>query len=671
VTTHPSLPGLKAEIAFASNPADTPVYVDVSAYVRSVDITRGRQRELDVVEAGTADITLSNRDRRFDPTNTGTLVNLVPNPSFEVNTAGWAAAGNTTAFNRYGGDHKSGSFALAGDAVAAGAFGMASGSVVQGVPLPLLTYTLSCWVQAPAGRVVTVQLNETGGSIGDEAVASVNFTGIGIGNLWQRVTCTGTIGRADRAGLYILVTCVATAAGQTLWVDGVQLELGSQATAYCDGDQDNCRWAGTPHASQSYRGGPYYPNVLPMRRVRLSVPSPNVVLNGGFETNASGWTLGDTTLTRDTTRARFGAASGRLDVTGTANPYAFDAFYGISGATAGRTFTHSMWIYGEGTSIGKIWQIVILEEGGAFGNEGVATVFTVQAGWQRVVNTRTVVRNDRTAIASYIQWVGSGPAVAIGDQLWLDGAQLEEGKEATPYIGDAGTTHYLYTGYIESWPPRRNGPLDADVTIHAVDGFAVLANVDLNEVYGQQLSGAYVTQVLDDVGWPASERVIDAGNATIVSSNFTASPTQALGHLQDVARSEFGVLYVDAQGRLVFADRHHRLVYQNTPVATFGDGGPGSGEFPYSDLTPSYDVAEVYNEILVSQPGVSIPASSISAASIAQFFRRTLSYDTLLAVFGEADLAADYLLSRYKDPYERFDVLEIKPRGDMPGVGDA
>lgn len=61
-------PTLRVEIAFGTDPTEAPTWVDVSSYVRPpMRITRGRQRELDVVQCGTADIVLDNRDCRFDP----------------------------------------------------------------------------------------------------------------------------------------------------------------------------------------------------------------------------------------------------------------------------------------------------------------------------------------------------------------------------------------------------------------------------------------------------------------------------------------------------------------------------------------------------------------------------------------------------------------------------
>lgn len=60
-------PKVVLEVAFDSAPGQTPVWVDVSYYVREVHIRRGRQHELGQPEAGTATILLDNRLRNFDP----------------------------------------------------------------------------------------------------------------------------------------------------------------------------------------------------------------------------------------------------------------------------------------------------------------------------------------------------------------------------------------------------------------------------------------------------------------------------------------------------------------------------------------------------------------------------------------------------------------------------
>jgi hypothetical protein len=62
------LPTIRVELD-TSQPTGAPNWQDISAFVRAWSTRRGRQYERDRVQAGTATITLDNRDRRFDPTH--------------------------------------------------------------------------------------------------------------------------------------------------------------------------------------------------------------------------------------------------------------------------------------------------------------------------------------------------------------------------------------------------------------------------------------------------------------------------------------------------------------------------------------------------------------------------------------------------------------------------
>lgn len=62
------VPSFVVELALGNNPGDsTYTWTDVSAYLRSFHIVRGRQYELNQMQAGTCDLILKNLDRRFDP----------------------------------------------------------------------------------------------------------------------------------------------------------------------------------------------------------------------------------------------------------------------------------------------------------------------------------------------------------------------------------------------------------------------------------------------------------------------------------------------------------------------------------------------------------------------------------------------------------------------------
>jgi len=70
----------------------TGTMTDVTAYVRSITITRGRSRELDKFNTGTASIAFNNRDRRFDPLNTTSSLypNVKPRKDVRIRTGSTA-----------------------------------------------------------------------------------------------------------------------------------------------------------------------------------------------------------------------------------------------------------------------------------------------------------------------------------------------------------------------------------------------------------------------------------------------------------------------------------------------------------------------------------------------------------------------------------------------------
>jgi hypothetical protein len=80
-------PVTKVEIAFAVGPyVESPTWTDVTTYVRAFSVRRGRASEVENFEAGTANLVLDNRDRRFDPfyTSGPYYGNLVPRRQIRI-----------------------------------------------------------------------------------------------------------------------------------------------------------------------------------------------------------------------------------------------------------------------------------------------------------------------------------------------------------------------------------------------------------------------------------------------------------------------------------------------------------------------------------------------------------------------------------------------------------
>lgn len=106
------MPDTKVEVAFELTVGDTPyfrlndpvkgklnntnyrlagpIWIDITSKVSSVNIKRGKNRELERYSAGNASITLHNEDRTFDPLNTSSpyVGNIIPRRAVRVSTAG-------------------------------------------------------------------------------------------------------------------------------------------------------------------------------------------------------------------------------------------------------------------------------------------------------------------------------------------------------------------------------------------------------------------------------------------------------------------------------------------------------------------------------------------------------------------------------------------------------
>lgn len=252
-----AFPTFSLEVAFTTAPlSSSPSWTDVTEYLKDVAITRGRQRELDTFDAGRMTVTLDNQDRRFDPSYSGTLTNLCANPSIETDTSGWAADGSAIA--RSNTEATKGSYSLRvitnGASNNEGAYYSASGLTNGG------TYTFSVYVKGSGNLAVYLS----------DGYTTTQSATVAASGTWTRRELTKTI-NASATTLRCEVFTEGGAAAVTFYLDAAQVELASTASTYTDGDQDNCRWSGTAHASTSYRGGPYYGNLLPMRKIRLSV----------------------------------------------------------------------------------------------------------------------------------------------------------------------------------------------------------------------------------------------------------------------------------------------------------------------------------------------------------------------------------------------------------------
>ncbi|MEU5596700.1 hypothetical protein [Streptomyces sp. NPDC020298] len=139
----------------------------------------------------------------------------------------------------------------------------------------------------------------------------------------------------------------------------------------------------------------------------------------------------------------------------------------------------------------------------------------------------------------------------------------------------------------------------------------------------------------------------------------------AMSALQAVVDTENGAHYVDRAGAVVFKSRSARY-NALTPTYAFGENA-AAGEWPYEDCQLDYDSTHLSNQITVTQEGTGQSFYATDAASIAAYFPRTMSRSINASDTGECQDAANYLLSRYRQPAQRVSSIKLHPSA-QPGL---
>ena len=191
------------------------------------------------------------------------------------------------------------------------------------------------------------------------------------------------------------------------------------------------------------------------------------------------------------------------------------------------------------------------------------------------------------------------------------------------------TTYPIFAGYIttyETTTPRDVGEV-VYTTIQAVDGFRLASNAQISTVASAtagQTSGTRIGKILDQIGWPATQRDIDTGQTTVQADPGTART--ALAALQTIESTEYGALYMDALGNFTFQDRAlTSSSVAGTPVV-FNDDGTG---ISYNNALWRLDDTLVFNKATVSRVG-GTPQVAFNQDSIDKYFLHSYNEQNLM-----------------------------------------
>ncbi|MEV4521482.1 hypothetical protein AB0J77_14735 [Micromonospora tulbaghiae] len=160
-----------------------------------------------------------------------------------------------------------------------------------------------------------------------------------------------------------------------------------------------------------------------------------------------------------------------------------------------------------------------------------------------------------------------GPYVAGGV------TQVEPMRAVRIRASYGGHTWPLWRGFTDEWTVAYDGPDSSYATVTCFDAFGIFAAHDRNAIApagAGELTGARISRILNSIGWPAEDRMIDAGEETVQA---TTLADNVLSELLLTADTELGEFWVDAQGRVVFRSRSAPYTEaRSTGVqAVFGD----------------------------------------------------------------------------------------------------
>lgn len=193
-----------------------------------------------------------------------------------------------------------------------------------------------------------------------------------------------------------------------------------------------------------------------------------------------------------------------------------------------------------------------------------------------------------------------------------------------------GTTTYpIFAGYITSYntsTPRDVGDV-VYTTIQAVDGFRLFQNAQITSVASAtagQTTGTRIGKILDAVSWPTGMRDIDTGLTTVQADPGTLRTS--LGALQTIESTEYGALYMDALGNVVFQDRALTSSSVAGTPTVFNDNGTG---ISYNNALWKLDDTLVFNKASVTRTGGTAQVA-YNQTSIDKYFLHSYQEQNLL-----------------------------------------
>ncbi len=219
------------------------------------------------------------------------------------------------------------------------------------------------------------------------------------------------------------------------------------------------------------------------------------------------------------------------------------------------------------------------------------------------------------------------------------------------------TTYDLFRGHVDVWP--LNYPAsgnDAVVTLECVENLALIRGDELTaQVYAQEKTDTRLGNILDDVGWPAADRALDAGTPEVAARTYTGSPSRLISELLEAEQGHF---YIAGDGTATFKSRIAQSA--TTSQATYD---PGTN-LDYMTVSLLYDDDTLINKVSVTALAGSVQTASDSTSITDHGSARFSSTNTSLIGEPQALNVAEWIVGKNKDVVVRVVGFDVHPHSD-------
>ena len=191
------------------------------------------------------------------------------------------------------------------------------------------------------------------------------------------------------------------------------------------------------------------------------------------------------------------------------------------------------------------------------------------------------------------------------------------------------TQSFLFSGYVTDYKytyPQGQELGYVDISCNDAFRLFAMANVTtVGDATAGQTTGTRIDKILDQVDFPSSMRIIDAGSTTVRSDPGTTR--SSLEAIQVAEFTEQGAFYIRADGEVEFKDRAD-VVGSLAPAPIEFDQTTG---IPYANLRFAFDDKLIINQATMKRFEAVTSVSASNTDSVAKYFPHGMNVENLIA----------------------------------------